>query len=105
MLDEAFAGIDPGMRAQCLGVLAQFDLDVIMTSENEWGCYPTVPGLAVYHLTAHPGIDAIAVTHWVWNGKERFRSEVALPPGRPPEKSAETVDLISLGETGANGSA
>lgn len=105
LLDEAFAGIDPGMRAQCLGVLAQFDLDVIMTSENEWGCYPTVPGLAVYHLTAHPGIDAIAVTHWVWNGKERFRSEAALPPGRPPEKIAETVELMSLGKTGANGSA
>ncbi|MGH7058168.1 MAG: SbcC/MukB-like Walker B domain-containing protein, partial [Acetobacteraceae bacterium] len=31
MLDEAFAGIDPTMRAQCMGVLSQFDLDVMMT--------------------------------------------------------------------------
>lgn len=71
MLDEAFAGIDPTMRAQCLGVLAQFDLDVVMTSELEWGCYATVPALAIYHLTTLPGIDAVAATRWVWNGRER----------------------------------
>ena len=62
MLDEAFAGIDPTMRAQCLGVLTQFDLDVIMTSELEWGCYPTVPSLAIYHLTTLAAVDAVAAT-------------------------------------------
>ncbi len=51
MLDEVFAGIDPTMRAQCMGVLAQFDLDVVMPSESEWGCYATVPGL--FHLSSH----------------------------------------------------
>ncbi len=71
MLDEAFAGIDPTMRAQCLGVLAQFDLDVVMTSELEWGCYATVPALAIYHLTTLPGIDAVAATRWLWNGREK----------------------------------
>lgn len=80
MLDEAFAGIDPTMRAQCMGVLAQFDLDVVMTSENEWGCYPTVPGLAIYHLTAIPGIDAVSATRWIWNGRERRQRDALLPP-------------------------
>lgn len=83
MLDEAFAGIDPTMRAQCMGVLAQFDLDVVMTSENEWGCYPTVPGLAIYHLTAIPGIDAVSATRWIWNGRERRQRDVLLSPSMP----------------------
>lgn len=79
MLDEAFAGIDPTMRAQCLGVLSQFDLDVIMTSELEWGCYTTVPALAIYHLTTLPGFDAVAATRWLWNGRERQQVDHAQP--------------------------
>ncbi len=84
MLDEAFAGIDPTMRAQCLGVLEQFDLDVVMTSELEWGCYPTVPALGIYHLSAFPGIDAVGVTRWIWNGRERRQIDTPLPPDRAP---------------------
>jgi uncharacterized protein (TIGR02680 family) len=85
MLDEVFAGIDPTMRAQCMGVLAQFDLDVVMTSESEWGCYVTVPGLAIYHLTAQPGIDAVAATRWVWNGRERQQTDVVQAPAVAPD--------------------
>ena len=84
MLDEAFAGIDPTMRAQCLGVLTQFDLDVIMTSELEWGCYPTVPSLAIYHLTTLAAVDAVAATRWIWNGRERKQIDTPLPPDAPP---------------------
>jgi uncharacterized protein (TIGR02680 family) len=80
MLDEAFAGIDPTMRAQCLGVIAQFDLDVVMTSELEWGCYATVPALAIYHLTTLPGVDAVASTRWLWNGREARQIDHAPPP-------------------------
>jgi uncharacterized protein (TIGR02680 family) len=85
LLDEVFAGIDPTMRAQCMGVLAQFDLDVVMTSESEWGCYITVPGLAIYHLTALPGIDAVAATRWVWNGRERQQTDVVQAPAVAPD--------------------
>ena len=85
MLDEAFAGIDPTMRAQCLGVLTQFDLDVIMTSELEWGCYPTVPSLAIYHLTTLAAVDAVAATRWIWNGRARKQSDTPLPPDAPPD--------------------
>jgi len=97
MLDEAFAGIDPTMRAQCLGVLEQFDLDVVMTSELEWGCYPTVPGLAIYHLSTFPGVDAVGVTRWVWNGHERSRRENLLPPDRPPTRAVENGTGINCG--------
>ena len=71
-LDEAFVGIDGDMRAKCLDLLVRFDLDVVMTSEREWACYPTVPAIAIHQLSTRPGIDAIGVHRWVWNGRDRL---------------------------------
>jgi uncharacterized protein (TIGR02680 family) len=70
-LDEAFAGVDDDSRAKCLGLLATFDMDVAMTSEREWGCYPQVPGLAICQLARQDGVDAVLVTPWRWDGRER----------------------------------
>ena len=77
LLDEAFVGVDPDMRSKCMGFLAAFDLDFAMTSEREWGCYPTIPGISICQLSVRPGIDAVGVTRWVWNGRVRVR--IALP--------------------------
>ena len=74
-LDEAFAGVDDDSRAKCLGLLATFDMDVVMTSEREWGCYPQVPGLGICQLARHDGIDAVLVTPWRWDGRERRPAE------------------------------
>ncbi len=52
LLDEAFAGIDDEARASCMGLIREFDLDFVMTSEREWGCYAETPGLE--HLPARP---------------------------------------------------
>ena len=71
LLDEAFVGIDADMRAKCMGLIHTFDLDFMMTSEREWGCYQTLPGIAIYQLSTRPGIDAIGLTRWVWNGRQR----------------------------------
>jgi hypothetical protein len=71
LLDEAFVGIDADMRAKCMGLIHTFDLDFMMTSEREWGCYQTLPGMAIYQLSTRPGIDAIGLTRWVWNGRQR----------------------------------
>jgi uncharacterized protein (TIGR02680 family) len=76
-LDEAFAGVDDDSRAKCLGLLATFDMDVVMTSEREWGCYPQVPGLAICQLSRQDGVDAVLVTPWRWDGRERRRADVA----------------------------
>ncbi|MEO3860543.1 TIGR02680 family protein [Acrocarpospora sp. B8E8] len=81
-LDEAFAGVDDDSRAKCLGLLATFDMDVVMTSEREWGCYPQVPGLAICQLSRRDGIDAVLVTPWRWDGHERRRTE--RPLQEPP---------------------
>jgi uncharacterized protein (TIGR02680 family) len=85
MLDEAFAGVDDRARAKCLGLLAAFDLDVVMTSEREWGCYAEVPGLAIAQLSRIDGIAAVLVTRWEWDGFERSRA------ADPPEPAAVTA--------------
>jgi uncharacterized protein (TIGR02680 family) len=72
-LDEAFAGVDDDARAKCLGLLATFDLDVVMTSEREWGFYASVPGIATHQLVRRDGIDAVHVTTWEWNGSAQRR--------------------------------
>jgi hypothetical protein len=71
LLDEAFVGIDADMRAKCMGLIQVFDLDFMMTSEREWGCYQTLPGIAIYQLSTRPGIEAVGLTRWVWNGRQR----------------------------------
>jgi uncharacterized protein YPO0396 len=81
-LDEAFAGVDDDARAKSLGLLHAFDLDVVMTSEREWGCYAEVPGLAIAQLSRVDGLAAVLVTRWEWDGAGRTRVEVAPEP--PP---------------------
>jgi uncharacterized protein (TIGR02680 family) len=80
MLDEAFAGVDDSARAKCLGLLAAFDLDVVMTSEREWGCYADVPGLAIAQLSRVEDIPAVLVTRWEWDGATRRRVESTPEP-------------------------
>jgi hypothetical protein len=75
MLDEAFAGVDDDSRAKCFGLLTAFDLDVVMTSEREWGCYREVPGLAIAQLARVEGIPAVLVSHWEWDGATRTQVE------------------------------
>ena len=87
LLDEAFAGVDDRARAKCLGLLSAFDLDVVMTSEREWGCYAEVPGLAIAQLSRIDGIGAVLVTRWEWDGSARSRIE---PAPDPPPVAATT---------------
>lgn len=74
LMDEVFAGISANNRAACMELLAAFELDVVMTSESEWGCYATVPQLAICQLTRVPDLAAIDNTVFVWNGSERISS-------------------------------
>ena len=84
LLDEAFAGVSPDMRESCMELIAAFDLDVVMTSENEWGCYPGVPQLAICQLDRFAGIKAVVNRVFVWNGKAK-REAIA------PELDAEKL--------------
>jgi uncharacterized protein (TIGR02680 family) len=98
-LDEAFAGVDDDARAQCLGLLSSFDLDVVMTSEREWACYPEVPGIAIAQLSRVDGVPAVLVTRWEWDGQRRGRGHeprAALPVTAVPEARAVTETSEAL---------
>ncbi len=99
LLDEAFVGIDADMRGKCMGLLHEFDLDFVMTSEREWGCYRSMPGLAIYQLTAHADIDAVLASRWVWNGRERVQENPSGTKGNPrrSDKSEPPGTSISNG--------
>lgn len=82
-LDEAFAGVDDDSRAKCLGLLHAFDLDVVMTSEREWACYPQVPGIAIAQLSRVDEVAAVLVTRWEWDGTSRTRRADPVRPAEP----------------------
>ncbi|GAA2591479.1 TIGR02680 family protein [Streptomyces axinellae] len=88
-LDEAFAGVDDDSRAKCLGLLHAFDLDVVMTSEREWACYPQVPGVAIAQLARVEELDAVLVTRWEWDGHALARGE---EPERPWESEEDAQE-------------
>jgi uncharacterized protein (TIGR02680 family) len=98
MLDEAFAGVDDDSRAKCFGLLTSFDLDVVMTSEREWGCYREVPGLAIAQLARMDGIPAVLVSHWEWDGATR--KQVERPVAGVGAVAAAAVEAVGTGEPG-----
>ena len=75
LLDEAFAGIDDPARAHCMGLIHEFDLDFVITSEREWACYAELPGVAICQLQRREGIDAVFVSRWSWDGRAKTRQE------------------------------
>ncbi|WP_327271716.1 TIGR02680 family protein [Streptomyces sp. NBC_01224] len=99
-LDEAFAGVDDDSRAKCLGLLHAFDLDVVMTSEREWACYPQVPGVAIAQLSRIDEVAAVLVTRWEWDGTERARG---FEPDRGPVGTRAEPDTAAPGRAGAEG--
>lgn len=73
LLDEVFVAIDAETRERLMGLLETLDLDYVMTSEREWGVYPSVSALSIYQLASRQGYNAVAVTRWIWNGREKLR--------------------------------
>jgi hypothetical protein len=91
LLDEAFAGIDDEARASCMALIREFDLDFVMTSEREWGCYPDLPGLSICQLVRREGVDAVFVSRWTWDGHARRASDEPIRrfPAVADESAAE----------------
>ena len=75
LLDEAFAGIDDAARAHCMGLIREFDLDFVITSEREWACYAELPGVSICQLQRREGIDAVFVSRWAWDGRAKRRED------------------------------
>ena len=49
----------------------------MINSQVLWGDYDTVPGLAIYYLQRPENAKFVAVTPYIWNGKERILVEEA----------------------------
>ncbi|KEO80917.1 TIGR02680 family protein [Tumebacillus flagellatus] len=71
-LDEAFAGVDEENVRDMFGLLTQMGFDYMMTSQVLWGCFDTVPGLAIYEIVRPKDADEVIAISYVWNGRERI---------------------------------
>lgn len=71
LLDDAFAKIDEPTHARLLGLLMQFDLDFVITSERLWGTFANVHDLHIYECVRDPGKRGVGTVHFTWNGSER----------------------------------
>jgi hypothetical protein len=79
VLDEAFAGIDRETRGELMGLLAEFGLDFVMTSYEEWGFYEELDGLSTYHLTRERGMRGVHTDWFLWDGQKAIAMEAATP--------------------------
>jgi uncharacterized protein (TIGR02680 family) len=70
LLDEAFAGVSSDGREACMELIEAFKLDVVMTSETEWGMYPGVRQLAICQLDRFPEFNAVVNRLFLWNGRD-----------------------------------
>jgi uncharacterized protein (TIGR02680 family) len=71
LLDEVFVGVDQTNRGQLMEVLTSLDLDLMLTSDQEWCTYAEVDGIAIHQLIAgdEDGDDAVTTARFVWTGR------------------------------------
>ncbi len=70
-LDEAFAGVDETNMREMFQLPTDMGFDYIMTSQVLWGCYDTVPHLAIYEIHRPKDADVITLFHYRWNGERK----------------------------------
>lgn len=69
LLDDAFPKIDAKTHPKLFGLLVDFDLDFVVTSERLWGDYETVPKLAIYEALRSPTERGVAQYKHLWDGR------------------------------------
>ncbi|TJY42230.1 TIGR02680 family protein [Cohnella pontilimi] len=68
-LDEAFAGVDEENMRDMFQLLTEMGFDYMMTSQVLWGCYDTVPQLAIYEIYRPKDVDFVTLFRYRWNGR------------------------------------
>jgi len=95
-LDEAFAGVDEQNMRDMFQLLTDMKFDYMMTSQQLWGCYDTVPSLAIYEVFRPNDANFITLIPYFWNGEKRrlvmegdwqTKDEVAATKELEPNKS------------------
>ncbi|MEK5451052.1 TIGR02680 family protein [Paenibacillus sp. FSL R7-0331] len=74
-LDEAFAGVDDANMRDMFQLITEMGFDYIMTSQVLWGCYDTVPRLAIYEIYRPKDVRVVTLFHYRWNGKSKMLVE------------------------------
>lgn len=74
-LDEAFAGVDDENMKDMFRLLTEMKFDYMMTSQVLWGCFETVPSLAIYEIYRPLDVDFVTVIPYFWNGFQRRMME------------------------------
>jgi hypothetical protein len=59
----------------------------VLTNYAEWGCYPEVPSVAIYHLERGHGQRGVAALRFVWDGSRRREDDPFLRSLEPAEPS------------------
>lgn len=70
LLDEVFVGVDATNRGQVFELLSSLDLDLMLTSDHEWGMYAELDGIAVHQLITDSEDDAVTTARFTWDGTE-----------------------------------
>ncbi|MEK3883657.1 TIGR02680 family protein [Paenibacillus sp. PL2-23] len=83
-LDEAFAGVDDENIRDLFGLLTDMDFDYMMTSQVLWGCYDTVPKLAISEIYRPKDASYVTIFRYRWNGR-RLESVVSDEEGSGDE--------------------
>ncbi|WP_036581105.1 TIGR02680 family protein, partial [Paenibacillus darwinianus] len=68
-LDEAFAGVDDENMRDMFKLLTDMGFDYMMTSQVLWGCFDSVPKLAIYEIYRPKDVDFVTLFRYRWNGK------------------------------------
>lgn len=96
LLDELFVGVDEDNRGQLLALLVALDLDLMMTSDHEWGLYPELPALAIHELLTDDASvgsdDPVTSARFEWNGQQLTAPTFA----QPHDDAAPLADTTSL---------
>lgn len=74
-LDEAFAGVDDSNISEMFALLEKLEFGYILNSQALWGCYDTVPSLAIAELCHEKDSDFITVISYEWNGLRKLLKE------------------------------
>ena len=104
MLDEAFTRIDDEGRRGIMGLISKFDLDIMLTSPDYWGCCAEVPELDIYVLAPRdPSAPGVVARHFHWDGERR--ALVDDPPSRHGNGKVELIPQLDDGQLDLDGHA
>jgi len=70
LLDEAFERLDDPTKARLLEMLADLNMDWLVTWPKGWGVSSRIARMHIYDVLHRKGSWGVAHAHYIWNGEE-----------------------------------